>query len=402
MNENILAGKTALVVDDDEFMCELLCNAMGQLGIQDILSTDSGAKALEILTANPAIDFIFCDLQMPVMDGVEVIRYLADTGYSGGVILVSGEDQRILETAQNVAEVRGLNVIGSLTKPVAADTIYELLKQYHKAEHRSSSRPPLPEVTIDELRAAIDAGEITPYFQPQMNIETGVISSVETLARWLHPEKGMIPPIVFVALAEEGELIEDLTETIINQALRQGSIWKKQGHPLKISINLSMDNLQHLDIVDRLVAAVNASDVDVSDLMLEVTESRLVKDLSTCLDVLTRLRLKGFGLSIDDFGTGYASMEQLKMMPFVELKVDRSFVHKARNDRTRRAILESSISLGKQLGASIVAEGVENQDDWDLVAELGCDIAQGYYIARPMAAEDLDSWFGQHKQSCQK
>jgi len=162
-----------------------------------------------------------------------------------------------------------------------------------------------------------------------------------------------------------------------------------------------MDNLQHLEFVDQLVTATNTLNIEPGELMLEVTESRLVKDIGNCLEVLTRLRLKGFGLSIDDYGTGYATLEQLERMPFVELKIDRSFVYGAHNDRTKKVILESSVSMAKQLGATVVAEGVETRDDWDLVAALGCDIVQGYYIARPMPADDLVDWIGQQPQSNQ-
>jgi EAL domain-containing protein (putative c-di-GMP-specific phosphodiesterase class I) len=176
------------------------------------------------------------------------------------------------------------------------------------------------------------------------------------------------------------------------QATRQGASWNKQGIDLNVAINISMNNLRHLDFPDRLTDIVNSTGMDIKKLVLEITESRLVKDLGTCLDILTRLRLKGPRLSIDDFGTGYASMEHLKQMPFEELKIDRAFVNGAYKDDTARAILESSIFLAKQLDMTTVAEGVEGKNDWDLVTGLGCDVVQGYYVAPPMDVMAFNAW----------
>ena len=336
---------------------------------------------------------MFCDLQMPEMDGVEVIRHLADLNYSGCLILVSGEDQRILETAHGIAEMRGLNLVGSLTKPLSVDSLCELLANYNEPQQKPIWSA--PEVSIEELRAALHAGEIITHYQPQIEIQTGVIRGVETLARWKHPEKGMIPPDIFIDLAEQHHLIDAVTNTVVEQASRQGALWYNQGYNLKVSVNLSMDNLSSLDFPDRLAKLVNSTGMDIKNLVFEITESRLAKDFGTCLDILTRLRLKGPELSIDDFGTGYASMEHLKRMPFSELKIDRAFVNGAHDDGTARAILESSIYLAKQLSMSTVAEGVETKEDWDLVESLGCDLVQGYYIAAPMEAESFNCWLEQ-------
>lgn len=394
MQSKELSGKTALVIDDEEFMSEFLCTVAEKVGIGNILSASSGRGALDIISSRgEPFDFMFCDLQMPEMDGVEVIRHLADINYSGGIVLVSGEDQRILETAHGIAEMRGLNLIGSLTKPVSVESLSQLLADYNESEKKP--RWSAPEVSVEELESAIQAGDIITYFQPQIEIKSGAIKGVETLARWNHPDKGMIPPDIFIDMAERHQLIDALTDTVIEQACRQGAIWSGQGYKFRVSINLSMDNLNNLDFPDRLAALVESTGMDIKNLIFEITESQLVEDIGTCLDILTRLRLKGPALSIDDFGTGYASMEHLKRMPFSELKIDRAFVHGAHSDGTARAILESSIYLAKQLSMITVAEGVETREDWDLVEALGCDLVQGYYIARPMDADSFDRWLEQ-------
>jgi EAL domain-containing protein (putative c-di-GMP-specific phosphodiesterase class I)/CheY-like chemotaxis protein len=355
------------------------------------MSATCGSEALDQVESNQvAIDIIICDLQMPRMDGIEVIRHLANDGFGGGIVLVSGEDKRVLKTAENMAEVRGLNVIGSLSKPVPVHNIIALMNKYAVSEQQASWT--IPDVTTDELDEAIHTGEIIAYYQPQIDIRTGRVKCVETLARWPHPERGMISPDIFIDMAERHDLIDALTDLIITQATSQGASWHKQGIDINVAINISMNNLRHLDFPDRLNDIVQNAGMDIKKLVIEITESQLVKDLGTCLDILTRLRLKGPTLSIDDFGTGYASMEHLKQMPFEELKIDRAFVNGASKDDTARAILESSVFLAKQLNMSTVAEGVETSGDWDLVTALGCDVIQGYYVAPPMDVATLNKW----------
>ena len=382
---------SALVIDDEELMRDFLCMAVQKSGVGSVSSANCGSDALDQIEENhKQIDIILCDLQMPEMDGIEVIRHLANDGYGGGIVLVSGEDKRVLKTAENMASVRGLNVIGSLAKPVPVHNIIALMNKYAVSEQKTSWS--MPDVTADELDDAIRAGEIVAYYQPQIDIKTGRVKCVETLARWPHPERGMISPDIFIDMAERHDLIDALTDRIITQATVQGADWHRQGIDINVAINISMNNLRHLDFPDRLHDIVNNAGMDIKKLVIEITESQLVKDLGTCLDILTRLRLKGPTLSIDDFGTGYASMEHLKEMPFEELKIDRAFVNGACKDDTARAILESSIFLAKQLNMATVAEGVETSNDWDLVTALGCDVIQGYYVAPPMDIEKFNSW----------
>lgn len=391
MSGNALTGMSALVVDDEEFMLDFLCMAVEKSGVGNVISATSGAEALDqVEDRQQMFDIIVCDLQMPGMDGIEVIRQLANDGFSGGIILVSGVDKRVLKTAESLAEARGLNVIGSLCKPMPVHEIISLMNQYAVAEQHASWA--ISDVTANELDAAIRSGEITVNYQPQVDVKTGVVKSVETLARWFHPERGMITPDIFIDIAERHDLIDALADSIIMQATRQGAIWHKQGIDLSVAINISMCNLRHLDFPDRITDIVNQAGMDIKKLVIEITESRLVQDLGTYLDILSRLRLKGPLLSIDDFGTGYVSMDHLKQMPFGELKIDRAFVNGAYKDDTARAILESSVSLAKQLEMNVVAKGVEVKEDWDLVTDLGCDMVQGYYVAPPMDVETFDAW----------
>jgi EAL domain-containing protein (putative c-di-GMP-specific phosphodiesterase class I) len=218
------------------------------------------------------------------------------------------------------------------------------------------------------------------------------VVGVETLVRWEHPEDGMVFPDAFIGLAEEGGIVDALTRPTLQRALAQARAWRDQGLVLHVGVNVSMDDLFDLSFPDFVVGAITAAGVPVESLVLEITESRLMKNALASLDILTRLRLKHIDLSIDDFGTGHSSLAQLRDIPFDELKIDRGFIHGASTNPSNRAIVEASLGMAHHLGMHSVAEGVEDVDDWTLLRTLGCDFAQGYFIARPMPGDAIVDW----------
>jgi len=218
------------------------------------------------------------------------------------------------------------------------------------------------------------------------------VMGVETLVRWQHPRDGLVFPDQFIGLAEAHGLIDDLTSAVLIAAFAQARLWQDAGLMLQVSVNLSVDNLDSVDFVDRVVGFAAAAGVPPQMIMLEVTETQLMADLRTPLEILTRLRLKRFRLSIDDFGIGNSSLAQLRDIPFDELKIDQSFVHGACNNEKLRAMFDSCLGLAQQLKLESVAEGVEDRADWDFVRSRGCDIAQGYFIAKPMPGAVFLEW----------
>jgi len=386
-----LSTLNIMALDDEPFMLKLLAHMLANQGFTQVKTFDSGRVALESFDAPNMPDLILLDLNMPEMDGIEFIRHLVERKYAGSLILVSGEDKRILESAEKLVQAHRLTVLGHLSKPFKPEGMAALIKRWAIP---SQGKPRAPKKTYgaEELHAAITNGELVNYYQPKVAVATGAMVGVETLVRWRHPVDGMVFPDQFISVAEAHNLIDDLTRVVIAGALTQTRMWKEAGLPLRVAINLSMDNLTKLDFADVIAARVTAAGVSPQDLVLEVTESRLMADMKTPLDILTRLRLKSFHLSIDDFGTGHSSMTQLSDLPFDELKVDRSFVHGAGANETVRAIYDASLKLAKQLGMEVVAEGVEDRDDWDFLCQTGCDLAQGYFIGKPMPAEELPRW----------
>lgn len=223
-------------------------------------------------------------------------------------------------------------------------------------------------------------------------VATGDVIGMETLVRWQHPEDGLVFPDRFIPVAEAHGLVGDLTRAVLKGALVQAKAWQEAGQALSVAVNVSMDDLAALEFADFVAAETAAVGMPPQSVVLEVTESRLMQSLATSLDVLARLRLKRFRLSIDDFGTGHSSLAQLRDLPFDELKIDRSFTRGAWQDERLRAIFEASLSLANQLGMEVVAEGVEDADDWAFLRQTGCHLGQGYFIARPMPAAALPGW----------
>jgi EAL domain-containing protein (putative c-di-GMP-specific phosphodiesterase class I) len=258
--------------------------------------------------------------------------------------------------------------------------------------HRGLARASQHSYSAEQFRAAISHRELVNYYQPKVALATSEVVGMECLVRWQHPVDGLIFPDQFLGLAEEQGLLTEVTRVVLGEAMGQAKAWRLAGHHLPIAVNVSMDDLTALDFPDIAEALAASVGVDPRLLTLELTEGQVMRQLSTILDVLTRLSLKRFRLSIDDFGTGHSSLAQLRDLPFNELKVDRGFVHGAATDGTRAAICTASLRMAHQLQMQVVGEGIEDQDDWDFLSKLGCDVGQGYFIARPMPAADVVAW----------
>ena len=381
-----------LAVDDDPFALRTIGYVLNRIGVASVASCDNGPAGLAVLdSGDDPVDVIVLDLNMPGMDGIEFIRQLVARRYPGGIVLLSGEDETTLQSAETLLRAHQLHALGHLHKPVEAGQLALLLRRW-----RPGDGPPGAASAADYLAqdvgGAIDRGELVAHYQPQVSVATGRLVGVETLVRWQHPRDGLVYPNRFIAVAEAHGLIDRVTDAVLLQAVTQARAWREAGLDLRVAINLSMQTLSALDFPDRLQSLVDAAGVAPADLVLEVTESRLMVDPSSALDVLTRLRMKRFRLSIDDFGTGHSSLAQLRDVPVDELKVDRGFVHGASGNPKLAAIFTASQGLARQLNLDFVAEGVDNDADWLFLRRTGCDFAQGYFVARPMPADQLPLW----------
>jgi EAL domain-containing protein (putative c-di-GMP-specific phosphodiesterase class I) len=381
-----------MVLDDEPFMLRLLGRILHNLGFKSVVTVDNGMAALAQLTVqHTRPELILLDINMPHMDGVEFVRHLVERQYTGSLILVSGEDERVLQSVEKLVRAHQIKVLGRVSKPVTPERLATLIGDW--SGHGTGAALPTRRTYLpSELEAAISQGELVNHYQPKVSLLSGALVGVESLVRWLHPVHGMVFPDQFIALAEQSGLIDRLTRTVLQNALLQASVWHKSGLALRVAVNFSMENLKDLTFLDYVLNLTGQAGVAPHSIVLEITESSLMQDQRVPLEILTRLRLHHFGLSIDDFGTGNSSLSQLRDIPFDELKIDQSFVHGACSNATQCAMVDASLGLAKQLRMESVAEGVEDRADWDFVRGRGCDVAQGYFIGRPMPAEDFPAW----------
>lgn len=391
-----------MFVDDDSFMHDLMVSLLEEQGFTRVKCYESGASALDELNNQSKVpSVILLDINMPGMDGIEFVRHLAQRHYAGCLILVSGEDEIMLRSTEKLAREINLSVLGSIQKPPLPQRLVALLKQ---CEAQSQQRPVEKRkrhrklYSAAEIQAAIDDHELVNFYQPKVSLPSGEWVGVETLVRWQHPQDGLVFPDQFIATAEAEGLIGKITRLVLKQAIQQARHWLDQGLHLRIAVNVSMEDLAEMDFADFVIDQAAQMQVPPELIVLEVTEGRLMQNYATALHVLTRLRLKRFRLSIDDFGTGHSSLAQLRDLPFDELKIDQGFTHQAHHDERLRAIFEASLDMAKHLNMEVVAEGIEDQDDWAFLLSGNTDIAQGYFISRPLPIEKLAEWHAQWQQ----
>ncbi|MBJ7310174.1 EAL domain-containing protein [Rugamonas sp. CCM 8940] len=388
-------GQSVLVVEDSAVQRAHLVALLRELGFATVLEAADGNEALRVIegAGGTPLFLVLTDLEMPGMDGIELTCQLRERRLVRHLIVISARDPRLLEIIESMgSEDASFGLLGTLLKPVQAAALQQLLELTARAPG-GQARPPDFVPTLAELAAALARREFLPYFQPKVAMGSGQLKGVEALARWQHPQRGLLAPLYFIGPLEGSALMADFTLAIVGQVLERMLAWREAGlPPLTVSINLSADNLAERAFIDRLTALVLASGVAPAALVWEVTETSVMRQLSQSLTNLGRLRLMGFGLAMDDFGIGYSSMQQFARCPFTELKIDRAFVHGAAQWPNRHVVLKSALELGQRLGVHTVAEGVESEADWRLLRDLGCDMAQGYLLARPMPAEELLGW----------
>jgi EAL domain-containing protein (putative c-di-GMP-specific phosphodiesterase class I) len=385
------------LIDDEPDILFMLREVVELVGLESQCFFQADAFIDEVLDFD-GNNILILDLQMPRVDGIEVIRHLAKMGNPPELILISGQDSSVLSGAENLAVAHALTVRGTLEKPLSIARLRSLLAPLVAASTAARSRGDMKSAVLDftaeEVRDALDLDQFVLHYQPKEEFALSGASkySAECLVRWQHPTQGLIYPDRFIALIERQGWMPDLTTIVFNQAIRQQRQWQSDGLRIDLSINISASDITSLTLPETISRLLADNELDTATITLEVTESELMGELTTSLDVLTRLRLKGLCLSIDDFGTGYSSLLQLFRMPFSELKIDQSFVSKMVVDVEALAIVKTCILLGKQFHMRVVAEGVEDQATKTMLAKLGCQAVQGYFIAEPMSADALAQW----------
>ncbi len=377
-----------LVIDDEADFAEFVADVAESMDFE-VMKTDNPTEFAALY--NSELNIIVLDLFMPDMDGIELLRFLNERKSNASIIFMSGKDKGVLHSAQEIAEEQGMNVLGVLSKPFLVKQLKDVLSKYVDYTPTRTigySQAPL----VSDIRAAIDNKELYMMYQPQIKIANREVVGVEALIRWDHPSRGFISPAVFIPIAEENNLMKEITSFVTETAIKQQADWSTSGMNLRMSINMSPKNLDDLFLPEKLSSFAEKVGANINNIMIEVTETALMSDVVRYMDILTRLKMKGFNLSIDDFGTGYSSLQQLVRVPFNELKIDQAFIKNLDTDDECRTITEISILLAHELGMKVVAEGIESKAVWEILQTLGCNEGQGYWMGKPMFSDEILAW----------
>ena len=381
------ADNRLLIIDDDAAIRRTMTVIAESSGFA-VKATDDPEVFKELLAAwRPSL--VILDLQMPQRDGIQLLGDLGALRCEAQLLLATGADSRILDAATRLGREVGLKMAGTLRKPFELATVRGLLDRFRV----------LPAPSQEELAEAIEGDRLFLEYQPKLDCGRGRITGVEALVRWQHPSRGRLAPDLFIPLAERSDLISPLSNWVFARALNQTAAWHGAGIPIDVAINVSARDLDDPDLPDRLAGHCSRLALDPDSVILEITESSAMNHPVRTLEVLTRLRVKGFRLSMDDFGTAYSSLVQLQRLPFSELKIDRSFVTNLTLDESCRVIARIVVDLAHNLGLKSVAEGVESEETLRALQAMGCDSAQGYHLGRPSAADRIAAMIESGRQS---
>jgi EAL domain-containing protein (putative c-di-GMP-specific phosphodiesterase class I)/ActR/RegA family two-component response regulator len=385
-----------LVVDDEPVQCLIVTKAMAAAGFaaDSATSLEEAAKRMTACT----YDVIVLDLSLGGREGISLLRLIAASPSDPIVVLISRLDERVRAASARYAVALGLRVAGALAKPVGAAALRALLD--HPLPHHPRSRHPrIVQPTAPGLAKALDQGHLVAAFQPKMTLSDRRVVGFEALARWHHPPHGPVPPDQFIPIAEQNDLIVPLTRRILSDALAACQRWQRQHPACNVAVNISPMVLANPALPEEIEALLLEYSLPPSALIAEIKETTVIANPLLAAEVLTRLRIKGIRLSMDDFGTGYSSLLTLLRLPFTELKIDQSFVASCETDEEAWKIIRATISLARELGLSVVAEGIETESVETKLRNAGCQIGQGWRFGRAMSERMLHNWLEQHVQA---
>ncbi|HAS6203216.1 TPA: EAL domain-containing protein [Vibrio vulnificus] len=375
-----------LVVDDHPIHLTLMKQQLAKIPNTRVATEQTVASALSTLS-DDHYDFVFCDLDMPHSDGIDLLISLNEQKYAGNVALISALDRPIISAVSAMCENFSFQVLGKISKPYSNNDIQQLLDNAANALKPARKLRRRIDVSDQEFLFDLANGRVKNYYQPLVDCRTGDVVGYEALARWLHPIHGMLSPAHFLPIVERCNLSHELFDIVTDNAIRDAR-YISQGQ--RISINADQINIEDGNFSERFIAKCLAKQVEPSVFTIEITENTSFSNSVALYKNLAKLRLNGVNVSIDDFGTGHSSLEKLSLLPFNELKIDRSFVSEMEIDSKKQKIVNSICGLAKSLNLKIVAEGVEKQSTWNMLKKYNIDVCQGYLFNKPMPIEAIN------------
>ncbi len=378
-----MGANRLLIMDDDPNVRAFVTEVGTGLGFEVTEVAEPGRFIGAVRTSSPTV--IILDLQMPNHDGIEVLRSLSETGTAAKVLITSGLAEEVLTTAEQLGMAMGVDIAGSLSKPIPLEQLEVQLVRLKLEEKR---------ITSAQLAEAIESGQLLLHFQPKATMKSPgrwSIEGAEALVRWQHDEYGLLYPNEFLSLAEENGLMTGLTDFVFRAAMEQARVWVANGLHMEVAINLSAQFLRDLEFPDRLMTLIRENNLDPGALTLELSETAAMEEPGVAMEILARLRAKNFNLSLDDFGTGFSSLTELYRMPFTELKIDRSVISEITTSEDAKAMVEGLVYLAHKLNMKACAEGVEDAATLELLEQIRCDRAQGHHLGKPMRPREFEA-----------
>ncbi|MEM1090149.1 MAG: EAL domain-containing response regulator [Pseudomonadota bacterium] len=384
----------ALVVENDTRLGDIVAKALEFSGFAEVRLVRRCGNAIALLDGLDPVSFdlVVCDLVLPDGDGFMVLSHLAQMGFGGRIILMSGNEGRLLDTAETQARLSGLDVSGTLRKPFSLHKLIAMAQPTDEPLFVPPARTGNFQFDLNDFDRALTEGELRARFHPVVDAHTQQVTGIEALARWIHPEYGLIPPALFMPQVEISPLSDAFLLEMLRQVLTAQQALAQAGFAVSAAVNVGSGQLTSLALTNRFVELAREYDVAPDTVVLEITETQGFGEPRAAIETLNRLRLQGFRLSVDDYGTGFSSLERLRTLPFTELKVDRQFVAGAAESGELTAILRHCVELARQFQLNTVAEGIETVEDWHLVRSLGFKDVQGFFFSQPLELDALVAW----------
>jgi EAL domain-containing protein (putative c-di-GMP-specific phosphodiesterase class I) len=381
----------------DRFRCLVVCNDddFREELVERAVSLNFSVRAIRLPGELPRMlqgrgfNWLILDLGLGESACLQIVDTLGASREPPRTILIGGGDEAVLDSVRKSVTRSKLELVGILTRPLSFSAVRDLLESPQIKDTESSEPDP-----ISHHLDAIPNDEIVVHYQPMIAMADRTIRRVEALVRWRHPQLGLLRPGRFIAHAERSGAIVPLTWEVLRRAVDQHVAWKNEGMLLSVSVNISALFLESLQRADEILALLQSRNFDPRHLILEITETDAAQNPPIARALLTRLREAGVEISMDDYGVGFSNLERLRYYPFTDLKVDRWLVAKLDRSREARDIVETLASLAAKEKFSLTGEGIETEQQWDVLEKLGCDFAQGFLIARPMPGDRVRRWVG--------
>lgn len=374
--------KTILACTNDHQLTSRIAAVCEECSLETVFIKNGKELPAIFDTAHITVFLVDAGIQDPCV--IDLLNILFNLKCEIPVIILGDCEENVFLAIKRIGSLKKLSMYTMSLDLFDSKLLLETLKQIYEKN---------PVINDEIITVALEKKQFKMYYQPKIAFKDNKFVGVESLIRLERPNHGLVFPDFFIPIAEESGLIIPVTYWIIHEVFRQYAIWKRKGKVIGFSINLSAKILIDVSLPDEIDKLAREFKVNPHDICFEITESAAMRSPDIVLEVLTRIRLKGFLLSIDDFGTGYSSLVELQRLPFTELKIDKSFVRDLANNDANLHITRSIINLGKNMGLSLVAEGVENREVISILKQSGCDVMQGYFISKPLSESEFISWY---------